>query len=211
MQHTQPLNLVRAVLVRWSFLVFALPLWWAPQLHAASSWAVDDKASEVTFVSVKSGDIAEVHSISQLSGSVVTSEQGEAEVNLKLHLASVDTGIAVRDERIREHLFETANFPTANVHGHLRASDYLNLAVGDSLEQSLDLVLDLHGIRIPITVAVLVARLAEDRMMITSTRPLIVNAASLDLVQGIEKLRELAGLPSISNAVPVSLVLTLVR
>jgi hypothetical protein len=35
----------------------------------------------------------------------------------------------------------------------------------------------------------------------------IVNAANLGLADGLEKLREIAGLPSISKAVPVSFVL----
>jgi hypothetical protein len=44
--------------------------------------------------------------------------------------------------------------------------------------------------------------------MVSSRKPVIVNAASVDLADGIEALREVANLPSISKAVPVSFVLT---
>jgi hypothetical protein len=41
-------------------------------------------------------------------------------------------------------------------------------------------------------------------------KPIIVNAGSLNLVEGVEALRESAGLPSISKAVPVTFVLQFV-
>lgn len=44
-----------------------------------------------------------------------------------------------------------------------------------------------------------------------SFQPIIVNANEFDLVAGIDKLREIAGLSSISQAVPVSFVLTLTQ
>ena len=49
-----------------------------------------------------------------------------------------------------------------------------------------------------------VTRLADDGIQATTLKPVIVIANSFDLVRGVEALREVAGLPSISNAVPVS-------
>jgi len=48
-------------------------------------------------------------------------------------------------------------------------------------------------------------------VLVVSRTPVVVNAASLRLVDGIEKLRELASLPSISKAVTVSFALTFVK
>jgi len=47
-------------------------------------------------------------------------------------------------------------------------------------------------------------------VMVASTKPLIVDAAKFGMTEGVEKLREIAGLQSISNAVPVSFVMTFV-
>jgi len=47
--------------------------------------------------------------------------------------------------------------------------------------------------------------------VVSSLAPVIVQANEFGLVAGVEKLKELAGLPSISLAVPVSFVLTLAQ
>ena len=178
-----------------------------------AKWQIDNANSTLNFVTVKAADVAETHRFGQLSGGVTpgSTPEASAEVNITVHLASVDTNIPIRDERMREHLFETGKFPLAKVHGHVQFAKYLALPTGDSVQDSLKLMLDLHGERIPITAEVLVSRLGSDRVMVMSNRPVIVNASQVGLVAGIEKLRELAGLPSISKAVPVSFVLTLVR
>lgn len=45
--------------------------------------------------------------------------------------------------------------------------------------------------------------------MVTSAQPVIINATDYGLTDGINKLRDLAGLPSISYAVPVTFTLHL--
>ena len=180
--------------------------------HADSAnWQLDTQGSQISFVTVKAGDIAEVHSLSKLSGNVSFGEGHSGEVNLDIHLESVETNIPIRNERILEFLFEVARFPLAEVHGHVPASAFLELAAGESTSASLPLRLDLHGESIAINAEVLVMRVANDRVMVTSTQPIIVNAASVGLVAGIDKLQQLASLPSISKAVPVSFVLSFTR
>ena len=64
------------------------------------------------------------------------------------------------------------------------------------------------GKQVPLTADVSVGRMGETTLLIASRKPVILNAASVNMVDGIEALREIAGLPSISKAVPVSFVLT---
>ncbi|MCS5567508.1 MAG: hypothetical protein NZ743_05710, partial [Pseudomonadales bacterium] len=64
--------------------------------------------------------------------------------------------------------------------------------------------------RIPVRADALVVRLTPRRVLVVSRTPVVVNAASLSLVGGIEKLRELASLPSISKAVSISFALLFV-
>ncbi len=185
----------------------------AVQVDAGKQWTLDGDASSLSFVSVKATQVGEAHKFGSLSGgvSLKTLDDGSAggEVNIAVDLTSVNTNIAIRDERMREHLFETAKYPLANVRGHLPVADFLALPSGSSTRSTLKLMLDLHGAEVPFAADVLVSRLSDSRLVVASTTPVVLSVASFDLVAGVEKLRELAGLPSIAGAVPVSFVLTL--
>ena len=50
-----------------------------------------------------------------------------------------------------------------------------------------------------------------DKLIVSSTKPIIVQASDFGLVDGILKLQELAKLPSIATTVPVSFVLTFAK
>lgn len=169
-----------------------------------AAWTLDNDASQVSFVSVKAGDAGEVHRFTEISGEL--SADGNASVTIQL--ASVDTLIPLRDERMREMLFQTGIFPTASLSADIDMEALNALEPGDSMDMAANLALDLHGHQIALAADMIVARLGDHRLMVSSRKPIIVNAASVDLVTGIEALREIAGLPSISKAVPVSFVLT---
>ncbi len=172
-----------------------------------AAWSLDNDASQVSFVSVKAGDAGEVHRFTEISGELLA--DGNASVTIQL--ASVDTLIPLRDERMREMLFQTNLFPTATLSTNIDMDALAALAPGDSMDMTANLTLDLHGQQISLAAEMIVARLGDHRLMVSSRKPLIVNAASVDLVKGIEALREIANLPSISKAVPVSFVLSFVE
>lgn len=172
-----------------------------------AAWSLDNDASQVSFVSVKAGDAGEVHRFTEISGELTA--EGSASVTIQL--ASVDTLIPLRDDRMREMLFQTNLFPTASLSTNIDMDALAALAPGDSMDMTANLTLDLHGQQISLAAEMIVARLGDHRLMVSSRKPLIVNAASVDLVKGIEALREIANLPSISKAVPVSFVLSFVE
>jgi len=76
-------------------------------LPAYADWTLDNASSQLSFVTVKAQDVAEVHTFSELSGTVW--KDGIASVTVQL--ASVDTLIPIRDERMREVLSIPACFP----------------------------------------------------------------------------------------------------
>ena len=78
---------------RWVFV--GLLLSWASLAQAA--WQLSADESSLTFVTTKATHVAEVHSFKSLTGSV--DEQGRVAVSVAL--ASVDTLIPIRDERMR--------------------------------------------------------------------------------------------------------------
>jgi hypothetical protein len=57
----------------------------------------------------------------------------------------------------------------------------------------------------------LVVPIDANTVSVTTVQPIVVNANALDLMAGIERLREVAGLPSIGYSVPVTFSLTFNR
>ena len=82
------------------------------------------------------------------------------------------------------------------------------LKAGQMMVDALEGQLNLHGQVSPVTAELVIARLGPETLLVSSRRPLVLQAGDFKLVEGVEKQREVAGLPSISNAVPVSFVLT---
>ena len=174
---------------------------------ASADWTLDNNASELSFISIKAGDVGEVHRFSRIDGGV--DDSGNATVTIQL--ASVETLIPIRDERMRDILFETGLFPTATLSTHIDPKLTDELMPGDSQTLTAEITLDLHGASVPLTMELAIARLSDSRVLVSSLKPVIVNAGVFDLANGIEELRELAGLPAISKAVPVSFVLMFVE
>jgi hypothetical protein len=169
-----------------------------------ADWTLDNNNSQISFVSVKAGDAGEVHRFTEISGGL--SADGNASVTIQL--ASVDTLIPLRDERMRELLFQTDMFPTASLSAAIDMDTLNAIEPGNSMDMATNLELDLHGHKVTLAADMIVARLGDRKLMVSSRKPIIVNASSVDLVTGVEALREIAGLSSISKAVPVSFVLT---
>ncbi|MEE4330001.1 MAG: YceI family protein, partial [Wenzhouxiangella sp.] len=174
---------------------------------ALAGWTVDNDHSRLSFVSVKAGSVAEVHHFGQLAGAL----EDDGSFRVEIDLASVETLIQIRNERMREMLFETGTFPTASLSSQIDLDAVRALEVGEQTEVVSEAELDLHGQKTNLTIRAVVARLASDRLLVTSAQPLTLNADMLGLSEGVEKLREVAGLSSISPAVPVTFRLTLVE
>ena len=80
-----------------------------------ADWQLVSEASELSFVSVKAAHLAEQHHFKTVTGTV--SDDGEA--HLIVDLASVHTGIDIRDQRMRDMFFKVAEFPTADFYSSL--------------------------------------------------------------------------------------------
>jgi polyisoprenoid-binding protein YceI len=169
-----------------------------------SDWQLDNDTSSLTFISIKKTDTAEVGKFKQLEGKIDTS----GNVTLKVDLASVDTNISIRDSRMQEFLFETAKFPAAHITTKVDMEKVNKLAVGKTMLETVTVKFDLHGEQKEIKANVLATRLAENKLMIVNQTALFLKAADFKLLDGIEKLRELAGLPRISHVVPINFVFT---
>ena len=174
---------------------------------ALADWTLDIKRSHLNFITVKAKDKTEIHTFIKFSGTIA--DDGTAEV--KLELDSVETLIPVRNERMREFLFETTEYKDAALTAKIDPAAITGMAVGDIAEITAEGQLALHGATQPMTMLMQVAKVADNTVMVASAKPLIVDANKFGLDSGVEKLREMAGLDSISHAVPVTFVLTFVQ
>jgi polyisoprenoid-binding protein YceI len=179
-------------------------LWAAP---AQADWTLDNDSSRINFVSTKANTAAEVHNFGVLDGKV--DEEGNA--TLSIDLDSVDTAIEIRDERMRSMLFETGQYPTATLAARVDMDAVNMLKPGEVTVMTTEGQLMVHGTTSSLTFDLSVVRLTATRILVASEKPVIVNASQVGLLAGVEKLREVAGLPSISPAVPVTFVLAFDR
>ncbi len=166
---------------------------------ASAQWSLDLDDSQLSFVTVKAEHIAEVHSFSRLEGQI----DAAGNARISIDLTSVETGIAIRNERMQTMLFETGLYPQATVSAAINTDALSAIAVGEDMTLDTQLTLTMHGAETMISAPLRVTR-QTDGVHVTTLSPLIVTAESVGLVAGVESLREIAGLPSISRAVPVT-------
>ncbi len=165
-----------------------------------ADWTLDKVQSQLNFISIKKSAVAEIHGFKQLDGNL--SSDGRFEVGIDL--ASVATNIPIRDERMRGMLFEVGKFPLAKITGVTDLAPIKALSVGGMADLDVEVNLSLHGKSESMKGRVRVVRLDGSKLLVSTLQPMIVNAANFDLAAGIEKLREVAKLPAISTAVPVT-------
>lgn len=190
---------IRALFIAAVSLFLAFP--------AAAQWALSSEESRIGFISVKAGAFAESHFFKEAQGAV--SEDGAAEIVISLD--SVETNIDIRNERMREFLFETETHPTAMVTAEIDLDAFSDLALGERESVAFSGEVMLHGATAPFETTLTVTRLTGERVLVETTDPVILYADEFGLTAGVDKLRELAGLPSITPAVPVSASLVFER
>lgn len=167
--------------------------------HAAT-WTLDPQASRLSFVSIKAGDVGEANRFTALRGEV--GEDGSAIVEIRLD--SVDTGVEIRDERMREHLFDTENHPLASVRLQADMAAFEKLKVGESLTRETEATILIAGETTIITAPLVVTRIDKNRVLVEPETQIVLDAGAFGLEDGVAKLKELAGLDQISLAVPTS-------
>jgi len=173
---------------------------------AYAQWDLNNDSSSVHFISVKKASVGEVHTFSKISGSI---NNGKASV--KIDLSSVETNIPVRNERMKSMLFNIANFSTASISSEIMINQLTNMKTGSIHHAKMDFDVKLHGVTKLIQIDVQIIKLNPHTVLVASTAPFILKAKDFQLAEGIEALRNIAKLPSISTAVPVSFSLVFTK
>jgi len=172
-------------------------------LSARADWYLDGESSRLSFISTKNANISEVQRFLVLHGKVDPTGLAQVEVEMD----SVNSGIPLRDERMRKDLFEIQTFPEALITAQIDLRPINDLAPGAQLELRLPLTVSLHGKKHQYNAELLATRLDDRRFQVVTLEPLVINAEDFDLAPGLESLRKVAGLSAISLSVPVGAVL----
>ena len=175
-----------------------------------NAWAIDNAQSSLNFVTTKAGQpgvagIGEVQSFKRFSGSFDASGQ----IKLMIDLASIDTGIEIRDERLRTMLWNVKATPQATFTAKLSAENLAAIASTDIADVDVAGRLELAAQSKPVTAKLRVSRLGKGKMMVVTRAPILINSNDFGLQAGVEALREVMGLNFISASAPVSFALVL--
>lgn len=179
----------------------------AGEAERGGNWTLSAAESGMSYVTIKNGNLGEVNTFRDISGGVTSG--GKAEFIIALD--SVDTNNETRDPRMKEHVFQTDQYPEAKVTADLNMTQFDVLAIGNSKTVLLDMTLDLHGISDAREFYVLVTRLGANKVRVDNKAPLILDAEDFGFEAGLAKLQELAGLNSISPVVSATVSLTFER
>ena len=145
----------------------------------------------------------EVHNFTTINGSISSANVA----TLTIDLSTVNTGVALRDQRMRDLLFDVVSFPSATVTVPVPTTLISSLAVGQSATTDISATLNLHGVNGTITTKVSVQKLSSNRVLVQSLSPILVKAGDYALADGVEALRAAVGIASINVSVPVDFAL----
>ena len=167
--------------------------------HGGQVWTLSDE-SRISLTSTKNGLVSETHSLAAIKGEV----SAAGKVELALDLRAIETNIPIRNERMQTWLFidEPVAKLSADVQPALRASE-----TAFTIDQTL--TLEANGNTVVLDVPLTVVR--EGNAAAKVAGQLVIDVADFGYAPGIEKLRAIAGLKSISTEVPVDVKLVFVR
>jgi polyisoprenoid-binding protein YceI len=166
---------------------------------AQADWTLDGTGSSFYYVTSKAGAVSEVNTFGGLSGSIA--DDGTA--TLMIDLATVNTAVEVRDQRMRDIAFKVAEFPMAQVMVKVDAAALASMAPGTLSTASVEATVSMRGVNAPIPAELRVIKVDADTVLVQTAKPLLVAASAVGLAEAVEELRTVANLPSINPQVVV--------
>ena len=148
-------------------------------------------------ITTKNNNITEVSDFKVFQASIDKDNKFSAVIDLK----SLESYIPIRNERIQTHLFESEIFPKAEIHAQLSPEN-----LNDGVHQ-IEFDVDLHGASTILNAEFMVQTNGNSKT-VTLHKPFVVNADYFGMKQGVDTLKIMANLNSISYTVPMHIILT---
>lgn len=182
----------------------------ASSASSSAAYQVDVAQSSVQFVTTKAGQpgvggISEVQSFKRYTGGMAA----DGRVSFDIDLASVDTGVGIRDERLRNMLFMVQATPQARFTAQIDPAVARALRTAGFSDIDVKGNLALAGQTRPVDAKLRVTRLAGGALQVATRAPIVVDANQYGMKAGVEALREVMGLNFLASAAPVSFTLVL--
>ncbi|WP_072281670.1 YceI family protein [Rappaport israeli] len=175
----------------------------------AAQWVSNDNA--ITFLTTKvNQENASITEQSSFQNSQARLDESGNFV-LEIDLNSVQTNVEIRDERLRDWVFQTDKFTQAKVSATLDVKALEQLAVGEVLKLQQPLMLELHGEQVDLQADLAIQKVAEDKLMVSTLSPVIVDTSAVNMKDGVAELVKVMALSSIVQQVPVSFNAQFVR
>ena len=150
-----------------SALLASLPL------SALGDWKLVPGESDIAFATIKNSAVVESHTFERFSGEVTLS--GAA--NIRVDLASVETRIPIRNERMGTLLFNIDQFPSLDISSKLDVKSLVNMEEGASTHLEVPATISLRGTEANILLPLVVTRLSSKRFQVVTTKPVIAYAS----------------------------------
>jgi OmpA-OmpF porin, OOP family len=163
-------------------------------------WVLNPRLSNVYMQTVKNNAVFETHQFTAVEGNVGKS----GDVVVKIELNSIDTGVDVRNVRMRFLLFETYKFPNAEIAAKLDKAKLRALATETRIAYPLTFTLGMHGLVKELKSVVWVTRINDTTVSVSTIQPIIVTADSFGFAGGIGKLSEAVGGIPIASAASIT-------
>ena len=114
--------------------------------------------------------------------------------------------LSIKNDAIAEshQLFKTAQFPAANISANVSPEVLAIVTDGGVVSTDIEVMLTLHDKEASLSVPVLVTGTEGGLLRVISARPVVINAETFGLAEGVQALQSVAGLNAISTAVPVT-------
>ncbi len=171
-----------------------------PVFAGGAVWKSVEDQSRVAFGSVKNDTNGEVHHFNTVSGTV----KDTGELKLTVDLASIETNIDIRNERITKHVFQEGK-AQAVITGEIEMDEINSIKQGETKVLEIQATLAFAGIENDIDVEMLVARLSDDRVLVTTADFMMLSTDDLGIDDGINVLQQLAKLSGITRVTPVAI------
>jgi outer membrane protein OmpA-like peptidoglycan-associated protein/polyisoprenoid-binding protein YceI len=153
-----------------------------------NGWTLDPATSELRFMSIKKGNVAETNKFATITGLIT--EDGKAQIRVLMD--SVDTSVDLRNVRMRFLFFETFLHPEATITVQLDPEQLTDLHQTRHKMVNVDYTLSLHGVTVNKSAEVAVTLISNDRVTVSATTPIAVTLAEHNLEEGRGKLQEAA-------------------
>lgn len=171
----------------------------AQALAADPAWLLDPSASVLTYQSVKKNTVVETNTIRNISGRI----EPDGSAKVEFDLDSVDTGVDLRNVRMRFLFFETYMHPIATLMLKVDRAAFAELPMRRRMTVPLAFTLNLHGVDKELKSDAIVTQLTDTSVSVASKAPVIVKVEDFGLLPNIAKLEQAA---NVTNIVPTASV-----